>query len=93
MAWTKTWTDPDTGLSIEGYWEVIGIDYKHQAQLSELRVGCWASAQAYVDHKQPITVRVYSIPSGLAPALAAGAILFVTQYALQQPEFEGAAGV
>jgi hypothetical protein len=89
MAWTKTWTDPDTGIQAS-HWEVIGIVYQHQAQLSELKVGCWSSAQAYADGKQPVTTKTYSIPSGLAPSLATGALQFVTGYAMQQPEFEGA---
>lgn len=90
MAWTKEYVQQDTGLTIQGYWEVIGIEYQHQAQLSELKVGCWFSAQAYTDGKYPLTTKVYSIPSGLAPELAAGALAFVTQYAMSQPEFEGA---
>ena len=90
MAWLKTYTLPNTTLSFEAYWEVIGIVYQHQAQLSELKIGCWANAEDYAANLQPVDVKVYSIPSGLAPSLAAGAIQFVTGYAMQQPEFDGA---
>lgn len=90
MAWLKTYTLPNTTHSFQAYWEVIGIIYQHQAQLSELKIGCWANAEDYAAKKQPIDVKTYLIPSGLAPELAGGALQFVTGYAMQQPEFDGA---
>lgn len=90
MAWLKTYTLPNTTHSFEAYWEVIGIVYQHQAQLSELKIGCWSSAEDYEAKMQPIYVKTYLIPSGLAPELAVGALQFVTGYALTQPEFQGA---
>lgn len=88
MAWLKEFVDVDTGVAAS-YWEVIGIEYQHKQQISNLRVGLWVSEAAYNDGKSPIKVLAYSIPSGLAPELAAGALAFVSGYAKSQPEFEG----
>lgn len=88
MAWTKTWTDPDTGV-IADYWEVIGIKYQHREQMSEMTVGVWVSAEAHAS-LQPVHTVVFNVPSGAAPELAAGALHFVTEYCLTQPEFDGA---
>jgi hypothetical protein len=89
MAWIKEYTDPDTGVTAS-YWEVIGIDYRHREQLSTLQVGLWISPAAYAANKASLKTITYLIPAGLSPQLSAGALAFVTNYALAQAEFQGA---
>ena len=89
MAWLKDIEEQNTG-AIASYWEVIGIQYNHRTQFSVLEVGGWVSEDAYTANKNPLIYKSWEIPSGLAPELAAGAIAFVTGYAMSQPEFEGA---
>jgi len=88
MAWLKDIECARTGMIVP-YWEVISIVYNHRDQISDLTVGGWASEQAYEDGKDSVMQRSWSIPSGLAPQLAAGALTFVTSYAKSQSEFEG----
>lgn len=89
MAWTKSIKREDNGAEAT-HWDVISIVYDHREQLSRLTAGGWVDAQAYADNLQPLIIKEWSIPSGLAPQLATGAVTFVTSYAMGQPEFEGA---
>lgn len=89
MAWIKNIEHVEFG-AVASYWEVVSIQYDHRKQLSELKVGGWVSEQAYLDGKEPLIVKMWEIPSGLAPELSQGAITFVTNFAKSQPEFEGA---
>ena len=88
MAWLKNITEERTG-AIAPFWEVISIVYNHREEQSDLTVGGWVSEDAYNEGKDPIITKNWSISSGLAPELSAGAISFVTSYARAQDEFEG----
>lgn len=88
MAWVKEIEQTETGVLVS-YWEVISVYYSHKNQESILEVGGWVSESAYNDAKNPVIVKAWKIPSGLAPELAAGAVAFVSGYAKAQPEFEG----
>lgn len=89
MAWIKEIAHESHG-AIASYWEVVSVYYDHRRQLSQLEVGGWVSAEAYANGLAPLLVKNWEIPSGLAPQLAAGAIAFVSGFAKQQPEFQGA---
>lgn len=91
MAWIKNIEHPDNG-AVATFWELIGVVYDHRAQTSVLTVGGWVSQEAYAS-KEPLMVKRWEIPSGLAPELAAGAVAFVSGYAKQQSEFVGATDV
>lgn len=92
MAWTKVIKHPSNGAEAS-YWEVISINYDHKSQLSMLQIAGWVDGQAYEDGLEPLIVKNWEIPSGLAPQLAAGAIAFITNFAKSQPEFEGSTDV
>ena len=88
MAWIKQFVIEDTGVQ-GNFWEMISINYNHRKQVSEMVIGLWINQAAYDAEKEPIHFKIYSIPSGLAPELAGGAIAFTSGYARSQPEFEG----
>ena len=88
MGWCKTIEDEKTGVNVT-FWEVISVVYNHREQQSDLCVGGWISKSAYDSNKDPAMVKNWTIPSGLAPELATGAVAFVSSYAKTQPEFEG----
>ncbi len=87
MSWVKAIKREDNG-AIATYWEVISVVYNHRDQLSQLVVGGWVDEQAYLDNLQPLMLKEWIIPAGLAPQLAAGAVAFVSGYAQAQPEFQ-----
>ena len=88
MAWLKNIAEGRTGAEAT-FWEVVSIVYNHREEQSDLTVGGWVSEGAYTEGKDPIITKNWSIPSGLAPELATGAISFVTSYARARDEFEG----
>ena len=89
MALKKQWTDPDTSVVGE-YWEMVGINYDHRNQFSEIKIGLWVNKTAYDASKSPIKVQIYRLPAGAAPQLAQGAYNFSMGYAQTQAEFDGA---
>ena len=88
MAWKKLWTDPDTGVQAD-FWEYMSINHSQGAGQSEMKVGVWINEAAHTAKLQPVHVKVYVIPAGAAPTLAAGVLAFGNAYARAQPEFEG----
>lgn len=88
MAWIKEIEQESTG-AVASYWEVISVFYEHQRGASTLVVGGWISQEAYNNSKSPLLVKSWEIPSGLAPALAEGAVGFVSAFAKSQIEFDG----
>lgn len=92
MAWIKEITHPDHG-AVASFWETISIHYDKRRQLSTLQVGGWVGEQAYNDNLSPLLVKIYEIPSGLAPELASGAEAFIASYVRGQEEFEGSQDV
>lgn len=92
MAFTKVRIDPATGASAE-HWDLICINYNHRAQLSEMQFGVWVDKAAHDANLHPVHVEIFSVGSGLAPQLAAGALAFAMNYIKAQPGFEGAVDV
>lgn len=88
MGWIKEIEREDNGAKAL-FWEVLSVVYMHKEQQSNLTVGGWITKNAYDSGLSPIIVKEWVIPSGLAPELAAGAVLFVSGFAKAQPEFEG----
>jgi hypothetical protein len=89
MAWTKEIMAPDTGVVVQ-YREMLTIFYEHTKQMSTLRVGGWVNQEAFNQDREPVIIKTYFLPSGLAPQLADGAKNFVTEYAMAQEELEWA---
>lgn len=87
MSWEKSIVREDNG-AIASYWEVISVFYNHRTQNSELTVGGWVSEDAYTTGLEPLIVKSWNVPAGLAPDLSVGAVAFVSGFAQEQPEFQ-----
>lgn len=87
MAWIKSIQLENR--TVASYWELIDVYYSHKSQVSTFQYGGWVDAQAYEEGAPPLLTERHTIPAGLAPQLAAGALAFGTSIIRALPQFAG----